>query len=195
MVLDKWDDEHPYPRWKVIVYLDKLLVCKMREHEPTGWRVDYIIEDCGSSEWTVLGRMAWKELDKIVEEEGGSSCGVEYEHPGDLIPHFADQIQESDMEAVTINGEKYQFDTLKTTDIMKTIVMYARLHIRLDIAYRKENNRVVHRDIAPYSMKDAYLYVTDTRDGNEKIKSLKIYNIISAKKTLRKFKPQWDIKL
>lgn len=195
VVMDEYDDNHPYPRWKIIVYGDKLLVCKLTKQERHGWQVDYLLEDCGTYTWTELNRLAYKELEKVVEEEGGSSVGVEFEHPGELCQHFMDQIQENKMEAVLINGEEYQFDTEKTTRIMKTIVKCANQKKRVNISYKKGDSKVVRRDIAPYSMKDNYLYVTDTRDGNEKIKSLKIYNIISAKKCVRSFKPKWDIEL
>jgi hypothetical protein len=194
-VLDKFDEEHPFPRWKCEVWLDQLLICKMDlKDRRFGWQVIYHITDCGTHDWRVLMPMGDKKLDKIVAEEGGSSLGTGC-FGNEMPQHFRDQIQETKMEAITINGEEFEFDTLKTTNIMKVIVKCARQHRRVNITYRKGDNKIVRRDIAPYSMKDAYLYVTDTRDGNTKIKSLKIYSIVSAKKSLHKFKPQWNIEL
>jgi hypothetical protein len=195
-VLDKFQEEHPYPRWKCEVWMDQLLICRMRSREERryGWQVIYHVTDCGTHDYEELKTLGDRELDKVVAEEGGSHLGTGF-FGNDMPEHFREQIQETDMRAVLINGEEICFDDEKTTRIMEVVSSCAKQHRRVTILYTKTNKTVVKRDIAPYSLEGDLLYATDQRDGNKQIKSYKIYSIKSAKKSNKKFKPQWEIKL
>lgn len=184
---------NPYPLWKGIVLTGEYIICRMLEKESTGWRVMYHITETGTKDWESTGKLAKKELKRIVDEEGGTIEGITYDYV--FIPHFQEQLGETDTDAIEINGEEVCFETDKATKIMVTIVKCARQHRRVTILYKKNTGKVVERNIAPYSMKDDYLYATDERDGNTKIKSFKIYNIRSAKRCLHKYRPQWEVKL
>lgn len=183
---------NPYPLWKAIVLTGEYIICRMREKEPTGWRVIYHVTELGTKDWKSTAKFAKKCLEQIVSEEGGSNQGVEYDN--EFIPHFQEQLGETDTESVEINGEEVCFETDKATKIMQTIVKCARQHRRIAIVYKKSNGRIIKREIAPYSMKDDFLFATDTKDGNTRIKGFRIYNIRSAKRCLHKYRPQWEIK-
>jgi len=195
-VLDEFERTHPFPRWKCEVMVNDLLICRMknREERRFGWQVIYHITDTGTSDIRELMAMGDRELDRVVAEEGGSHLGTGvFGH--DVPEHFRQQLQESKMDPILINGEEICFDDEKTTRIMKIIVNCAKQRRRVTILYEKANKTVVKRDIAPYSLEGDLLYASDEKDGNKHTKSFKVYSIRSAKKSNKKFRPQWEITL
>lgn len=85
---------------------------------------------------------------------------------------------------------------MTTTNIItRTIISAAHEHKRIQIEYLTRINKHIRRNIAPYEIKDGYLYATDNKQGTKQICSFILSNIKRAKKLDKKFKPIWEIKL
>lgn len=83
------------------------------------------------------------------------------------------------------------------------IRMGIREHVLVAIVYRKSQKvktkdgikireKKVKRIIAPYEIKDGYVYASDKKDKFSRIKSFKYGNIVMALRTRETFEPNKD---
>ena len=95
-----------------------------------------------------------------------------------------------------LDGKMEGFKTAKLRDMMLKIRDASRKKLRVQIRYlKKGNKRLVIRDCAAYSYEDGYLFVTDTRSGNTKIRSYLVERIKAVRTTKHKFRDEYLLEL
>ena len=97
---------------------------------------------------------------------------------------------------VELDGIQEGFATKKLRDMIARIREASRKKLRVQIRYwKKTTKKLVTRDCACYSYDKPYLYVTDTRSGNTKIRSYIVDNIRSVRILKKHFKPEYALEL
>ena len=186
-----WDKMHPYPRWCGIVTSYEYVIGFFDGKQ--GIQCILHCTKMGNKTIEELNEICLKHLKEIVTKKGGSS--IETVMVSEFAPHIKEQLMETKTYPVEVNGEEIHFETKSLQCAVSKIVLASRKHLRVKIRYLKKDGTLVLRNCACYSVKDNFIYVTDTRHGNKNIRSYDLGRIRGVKILSNKFKPEWDIKL
>ena len=105
------------------------------------------------------------------------------------------QKERKQMYYVEIEGRMEGFKTLKLHDMMLKIRNAARQHKKVRVRYKKIRGGLVKRVICPFAYEDGYLYLTDDKSGQSKVKSYLFENIKSAVVLNIKFRSEYEVEL
>ena len=209
-----FDKKHPFPRFAGIVTPRYALIYLVAVKYKTGvalsacrpvvvWYKKFSTES--KLPLAYQKRMCLAKLKSIHEQYGIGSLGND-ERSVYQLDALKPRLQEAMLELeerivrlmyyCELDGQMEGFKTARLRGMMLRIAKASRKKLRVQIRYlKKSTRRLVTRDCAAYSYENGYLYVTDTRSGNTKIRSYIVDRIKAVKVTKHHFRDEYLLEL